>query len=262
MSLHVINVIHASTVVGAGVNQNTNQIIQPKKRTKTDLWTMTMDNKVFKLHEVVAIACAIIEHDGEFRGNANTGYAGDTPGFQSTKDRVLKFLRSQQGPSVTPDDIVKAEAVISYFAKVNRSDMNDFMQTLKEMASTLNDIPENRVGYAVAMVPTYDRMKRDEEFLANSDYVGVTGKRQNLFLKLIEKKYIRGAECYLYTFVDRKQNVLKTWVTYEKKEAFNFEVGDCIDMDAYIAKHEANRYTEVRETYINRIKVIENKGTA
>lgn len=221
-----------------------------------------MDNKVYKLHEVVAIACAIIDNDGEFRGNSNTGFAGDTPGFQSTKDKVLKFLRKQEGPSVTHDNIVKAEAVISFFANVKRPDMNEFMTTLKEMSSALTDIPENRVGYAVAMVPTYDRMKRDEEFLANSEYVGVTGKRQNLFLKLIEKKYIRGAECYLYTFVDRRQNVVKTWVTYDKKDAFNFEVGDCVDMDAYINKHESNKYTEVRETYINRIKIIENKGQA
>ena len=259
MSLHVISVIHALTVAGAIVNQNTNQSNQ---RTKKGFWIMTTDNSKFKLHEVIAIACAIIENDGEFRGNANTGYAGDTPGYQSTKDKVLKFLRKQEGPNVTHDHIAKAEAVVSYFANIKRPDLNEFMTTLKEMATTLDDLPENRVGYAVAMVPTYDRMKRDEEFLANSEYVGVVGKRQNLFLKLIEKKYIRGAECYLYTFIDRRQNVVKTWVTYEKKDAFDMNIGDCIDLDAYINKHESNKYTEVRETYINRIKIIENKGTA
>tara|TARA_B100000085_G_C18447231_1_gene473300 strand:- start:175 stop:852 length:678 start_codon:yes stop_codon:yes gene_type:complete len=225
---------------------------------------MTTDNS-FNLYEVVAIACSVIDNDGEFKGNSNTGYAGDTPGYVSTKDKVLKFLNKQEGPEVTEAHKAKAMTVIEYFKgiKDKRPSLTDFLLELYNMAKS-NDskIPQNRVGYAVAMVPTFDKYMKDEEFLKNSDYVGVVGTRMNLFIKLIEKKYISGAECYLYTFIDRRQNVVKAWMQNDKDERLNLNLGDCIDLDAYINKHEANKYNQVRETFINRIKIIDNKGKA
>lgn len=223
---------------------------------------MTTDNSNFNLYEVVAISIAVIENDGEFRGNSNTGYAGDTPGFQSTKDKVLKFLKKYEGPEVTDAHKEKAVKIVDYFASIKekRPSLTDFLVELYNIAKAKDKIPLNRVGYVVAMVPTYNKFVQDEEFLKNSEYVGVVGKRQNFFLKLIDKKYIRGAECYLYTFIDRRQNVVKTWVTMDKEKAFNLNINDCVDLDAYVNKHEANKYNEVRETYINRVKIIENVG--
>lgn len=222
---------------------------------------MTLDNSKFKLLEVLAIAVSIIERDGEFLGNSNTGYPGDTPGYQSTKDKVLKFLRKFEGPEVTAEHHAKAKIIIEYFSAYKSANISDFLHTIIDMCKD-DIIPLNKVGYAVAMVPTFNKFQQDEEFFKKSDYVGVVGKRQNFFIKLFAEKYIRGAECYLYTFIDRRQNVIKTWVTMDKKQAFNIEVGDCVDLDAYVAKHEANKHTAVRETYINRIKIIENKGKA
>ena len=33
-----------------------------------------------------------VETDGQFIGNSNTGYRGDEPGFQSTKDKVAHYV--------------------------------------------------------------------------------------------------------------------------------------------------------------------------
>jgi hypothetical protein len=220
---------------------------------------MTTDNNKFNLLEVVSIAVSIIEKDGEFIGNSNTGYAGDLPGFRSTKDKVITFLKKFEGTAVTEAHVAKAKEVIKYFSDCVTD--NQFMQTLNKLSSE-ETIENKMIGYAVAMVPTYDKSMKDLEFLKNSDYVGVVGTRENFFIKLISKKYIRGAECYLYTFMDRRQNIVKTWVTMDKEQSFNLNVNDCVDLDAYVKKHEANKLNSVRETYINRIKIIDNKGAA
>jgi hypothetical protein len=226
---------------------------------------MTTDNNLYKLIDIVSCSVAIIEQDGEFKGNSNTGYAGDTPGYRSTKDKVIQFVTKFVGPEVTEEHRLKALDVIKYFSVIHErrplSEMSDFLKELNKL-SVKEDITKSAIGYAVAMVPTYDKFKLDEEFYKNSEYVGVVGTRSNFFLKLLSKKYIRGAECYLYTFMDRRQNVVKTWVTMDKEEKFGIQVKDCVDLDAYVNKHEANKYNEVRETYINRIKIIENKGAA
>ena len=33
-----------------------------------------------------------VDTDGQFIGNSNTGYRGDEPGFQSTKDKVAHYV--------------------------------------------------------------------------------------------------------------------------------------------------------------------------
>ena len=60
--------------------------------------------------------------------------------------------------------------------------------------------------------------------------------------------------------MDRRKNIVKTWVNIDKDEAWNFQKSDCIDLDAFVRKHEANKFNDIRETYINRIKIIVNKG--
>ena len=82
------------------------------------------------------------------------------------------------------------------------------------------------LGYVVAMVLTYRKVKEidnhNKEF-AESDYVGVVGKRQNFFLKLLDKKFIHNNDSYLYTFMDRRKNLVKSWVTSEKDEAWSWQ---------------------------------------
>ena len=69
-------------------------------------------------------------------------------------------------------------------------------------------------------------------------------------------------DCSIFTFIDRRKNLIKTWVDAEKVEKFNMATGDCIDMTAFVRKHEMNKYNQLRETFINRVKIIENKGQA
>nr|BCU99723.1 MAG: hypothetical protein CM15mV30_0160 [uncultured marine virus] len=59
-----------------------------------------------------------------------------------------------------------------------------------------------------------EKQKAHDEYFAKygkSDYVGVQGKRKNWFLKLIEKKKTNYEGLFVYTFVDRQNNLHCTW---------------------------------------------------
>ena len=223
---------------------------------------MTTDNSL-EIVNVIAKAISVIEQDGEFRGNSNTGYAGDVPGYRSTKDKVVSHFKSPTPETYEERIWTEAKEVLDYFR--NRAmHTNDFMTNLIVLSKSDEIIVKN-IGYIVAMVPTYRKQQMKDAIAseyANSDYLGVVGKRREFFLKLIERQYIQSMECSLFTFIDRRKNLVKTWVSADKVEQFNMSEGDCVDLTAFVRKHEKNKYNNLRETIINRVKIVENKGKA
>jgi hypothetical protein len=233
--------------------------------TATHLVETDMEDKQYRVVDIVAKTIDQINQDGEFVGNSNTGYRGDAPGFRSTKDRVIEYCNTPTGKQLNDDVWKEAFTIYTYFQNlIPKENENDFLHQLVEIFQS-EEVDLKKVGFVVASVPTYRNKKAKAEIeseFANSTYVGIVGKRQNFFLKYMSKKFIPTAECYLYTFCDRHKNLIKSWVTIDKDEQYEFQTGDCIDMDAYVNKHEANKYNALRETVINRIKIIENKGQA
>lgn len=226
---------------------------------------MTMDNKNFSLLDVIGRAIYQINIDGEFTGNSKSGFRGDNPGYKSTKDKVHGYFEREIRQQLDNKVLTEAQTIVEYFKSVT-DPKTDFMTACVRIANKDDgQIPKNDIGYAVAMVPVYRSMQKRSQFeeeYGNSDYVGVVGKRKNFFIKLLEKKYLQSHDSYIYTFVDRRKNVVKTWVTMDKDEEWNMKVNDCVDLDGFVRVHEANKYTKIRETYINRVKIIENKGAA
>lgn len=225
----------------------------------------TVMERKLKVVDIIAKTIDQIMLDGEFVGNSNTGYRGDAPGIRSTKDKIVEYYNTPAQKQF--NDAVWKETfnVYSYFQTlVPKETESEFLHKLVAICQN-EEVDMKDLGYVVASVPTYRNKKKKEDIeseYANSTYVGIVGKRQNFFIKFLSKKFIPAADCYLYTFVDRHKNLIKAWVSIEKDEQYNFVEGDCIDLDAYVNKHEANKYNALRETVINRIKIIENKGQA
>ena len=228
----------------------------------------SFENRQQPIVNVIAHAIKIIEEDGGFIGNAKSGYAGDANGIRSTKDKVLSIFRQDNVPKVDGNYIKQAMEVQEHFKSLHMKNdapkHSEFLKSLNRIAQS-EHVTEKDMGYVVAMPPSYQSIKDKKEFEmrhSNSDYVGTVGERQNFFLKLLEKKFISAAECELWTWTDKRNNIVKTWVTVLKAEEWRVEVGDCVDLDAFVRKHEANKFNNIRETYINRLKIIDNVGSA
>lgn len=58
------------------------------------------ENRQQKIEIVIAHAIKVIEDDGGFIGNSQSGYAGDANGIRSTKDKVLSIFRQDKVPGI------------------------------------------------------------------------------------------------------------------------------------------------------------------
>ena len=88
------------------------------------------------------------------------------------------------------------------------------------------------------------------------DYLGPVGMKPELFLKLVQRKEL--PEYTMHFMVDR--NGRKAMFYNYRGEEFN--EGDCVLLKATIAEHRKNKYDGRKPlTYLNRVTVLENKGT-
>jgi len=85
-----------------------------------------------------------------------------------------------------------------------------------------------------------------------SEYVGTVGKRCSFNLSVISKRYLSKHDSYIITAKDEHGNIVKFFVGYHTLTLP--EVGDEMDITAYVKSHEVGRFNGAKETTINRIK--------
>jgi|TARA_Y100000310_G_C20568410_1_gene756747 hypothetical protein len=87
-------------------------------------------------------------------------------------------------------------------------------------------------------------------------YLADTGTRKEFFLKL--EKRILGPSYTIHTMIDRN-NRKAMFYNYKSENDLTFQEGDCVLVKATVAEHRV--YKDVPQTYLNRVILLENKGT-
>ena len=88
------------------------------------------------------------------------------------------------------------------------------------------------------------------------DYLGSVGLKPELFLKLTKR--VSKPE-YTMNFMEDRNGRKAMFYNYKGPE---FEEGDCVLLKATIAEHRRNKYDNSKPlTYLNRVTVLENRGT-
>ena len=85
-------------------------------------------------------------------------------------------------------------------------------------------------------------------------FLGKAGTKGEFFLKL--ESVIKKPDYRVHKLVDRKGRKV---MFYHYKGDYDFDVGDCILVKATIAEHRS--YKDEPFSYLNRVTVIENKGS-
>ena len=88
------------------------------------------------------------------------------------------------------------------------------------------------------------------------DYLGPVGMKPELFLKLVKRKEFSE---YIMHFMEDRNGRKAMFYNYKGE---GFDEGECILLKATIAEHRLDKYDERKPlTYLNRVTVLENKGT-
>ena len=88
------------------------------------------------------------------------------------------------------------------------------------------------------------------------DYLGPVGMKPELFLKLVKRKEFPE---YIMHFMEDRNGRKAMFYNYKGE---GFVEGECILLKATIAEHRLDKYERGKPlTYLNRVTVMENKGT-
>ena len=180
---------------------------------------------------------------------------------EDNKSRIHKHLAGDDTLTVTDDDKEFAEEIHAHFMglafKKLAGKTNDFENTaMKHLENDLLD----RLGVAiVASLPkSVDRAKLQEELkdkTEDSEYVGAMGSRGAFTVEVNDIRFVEKFGINLVTCIESNKNVVKFF--YANDPSSNgIEVGKTINITAFVKGQEVSKYSGVKETMVNRVKVV------
>ena len=173
---------------------------------------------------------------------------------EDNKTLIHKHLKEKQKVSVTTGDKELAGEMIEHFKAI----------ALKKLSGKTNDFQNSvllyidaekvdRLGVAIfASLPSvYVRDIKAQEFreeTEESEYVGTYRKRGNFTIEIKQTRSFPTG--HLMICVEGGKNIVKFFSDY------TYEVGKVLDIAGFVKNQEVSTYSGLKETMLNRVKVI------
>jgi hypothetical protein len=211
-------------------------------------------NPVYSLEVVLGCALNVIkEHGYVSRAKAEENMIASTAG------ETMYLMSGDRYHNIAPyyptvEEREEAKLVIEFIKTINTD--SDYNFNLQKIASS-EFVTGQFVGYAVSMIPTYNRMMdkiKAKSFTTPSAHVGTVGQKK--FTTTVSFASVYSFEGYygmthFYKFVDASGNIL-IWKT-GNSESFSSEVKYALT--ANIKSHD--NYKDIAQTNITHTKVKE-----
>lgn len=98
---------------------------------------------------------------------------------------------------------------------------------------------------------------RIEALRFDSDYFGESKKRYDINVDVIDVKYIQSSGVYMITTVYNKKDIVKFWWR-DQPDLTDIIDGRTIKIRGTVNRHEVGKYSQAKETMLNRVKIISN----
>jgi hypothetical protein len=105
------------------------------------------------------------------------------------------------------------------------------------------------------------RGKAEDEGMLSKEYIGEIKKRDDFFVKLLKVNYNSTTGCHIYNVKDRKGNLGSFFSNSDPKD-MGLTVEDCFLARMTPKRHAVSSYHGGKETQFNRVKVLQNVGSA
>ena len=87
-------------------------------------------------------------------------------------------------------------------------------------------------------------------------YFGTRGKRYDINVKVLDVKFIQTSDVYMITTVYAEKDIVKFWWR-DQPDISDIINGKTIKIRGTVNKHELSKYTNAKETMVNRVKILE-----
>ena len=213
----------------------------------------------FPIRVILAASNAAHRLNGGFVKKYDT-----TEGQESNSSLLYKHFFQGKDLKVKDVDYEMADEIIDYLKglgiKAMERDLTDFESNVLKLVSA-DSIDKSQIGIASSLPKVYynkqkqdDWATREQDLARKSEYVGTVGKRSNFFVKVENIRHISSVGSNLYcTTVRDTSNIVKFFGNAD------INVGDTVEIGAYVKGQTVSDYHGGKETMVNRIKIISEK---
>jgi hypothetical protein len=140
--------------------------------------------------------------------------------------------------------------------------LNNFEQNV---AKALSDPQVNNFAVSIiASLPHSVEIDKKREIVEDkmsalkhsSMYFGTRGKRYDINVKVLDVKFIQTSDVYMITTVYAEKDIVKFWWR-DQPDISDIINGKTIKIRGTVNKHELSKYTNAKETMVNRVKILE-----
>ena len=214
----------------------------------------------FPTRDVVAVACAIYRNQGFVKRNdILRGAVEEKPKIPNSSILYNHFLNGEK-VEVIDEDITLAEIIIDYLRglsfKAFERTITDF-ETNVLMFVIVETVGKDKLGIAASLPNVYQRKLdadawtlREAQLAETSEFVGALNKRGEFVLTVEHVREIPSTQSFLYTCSEDSKNVVKFF-----NPGMIANVGAEINLTAFVKSHAVSKYSNGKETMINRIKI-------
>ena len=231
-----------------------------------------MAKRIFKdVTPTTALAFAIRVYKEQGFIRSGEGYHkynedGESVGFvYDNKSQVIKLLEESQQP--TSEELSDAEEIMNKFngkfmLKKLTNGLTNFERSVSEAFSS------DLTSFTVAVIASIPHMNvidvkrkavedRIEELRFKSEYFGEIRQRYDIEVEVIDVKFIQSSGVYMITTVFNDSDIIKFWWR-DQPDLTDIIDGRRIKIRGTVNRHEEGKFTNAKETMLNRVKVTSN----
>lgn len=210
----------------------------------------------FNINEVVAVSCAVDRMNGFVKKNDAIGRSDVKPNVSY----LYEHFCNNEKVEVIPSDTQMAEEIIDYLKglsfKALERKLTEFETNVLNFVGS-ETIEKTQLGIA-ASLPNVYRNKleadawsvREADLGRTSEYVGTVGTRGDFVAKIENLRYIAKTMSWLVSCSVDDKHILKFFTVDTIGK-----VGDTINLTGYVKGQSVSKYSNAKETMINRVKI-------
>ena len=212
----------------------------------------------FNTREVVAVSCAVDRLNG-FVKKSDVGF-GDNKDKKPNVHFLYEHFCNNEKVEVSDTDTAMAEEIIDYLKglsfKALERKLTEFETNVLNFVGS-EKVNKTQLGIA-ASLPNVYRNKleadtwaiREAELGRSSDFIGKIGARCEFTAKIENLRFIAKTMSYLVSCSVDDKNILKFFNVSEVGK-----VGDIINVAGFVKGQAVSKYSNAKETMINRVKI-------
>ena len=219
---------------------------------------------------VDVMAAAIQVHETQGFIKSGQGYTDHSDPenpviIEDNKSCIVDIIENPK-MNFTEEQITKANDLITVIngklmIKKMTNNLNSFESNVVKSLSEAN-VNKFTVSIIASLPHSVNIDKKREEvedklssLKHSSQYLGDRGKRYDLSVEVMDVKFIQTSNIYMITTVYAKKDLIKFWWR-DQPDISSIINGKNIKIRATVNKHELSKYTNAKETMVNRVKIL------